>query len=245
MLTMRCQATDHNGSDLQWPSQPRLLPRITLLVIVLWFCVSVQAASLSGRIEVTDRSDRSQTAEYLIVYYRPDDTVDLTAHQSTAVMQTRNKNFEPRVLPVTAGSTVEFPNLDPILHNVFSNSGQNGFDAGLYSEGPGASQRFDSPGLVRVYCNVHQNMVGHILVLDSPYYTVADATGSWQLNDLPEGSGTLYAWHERARPVIQQVEVHGDSEIDLSVVLSKPVRPAHKNKFGKSYRDRRRQRGRY
>ncbi len=218
---------------------------IMIVAMSLWPWLSVQAASLSGKIDVTDRRDRPQTAEYMVIYYRPDDSVDLTEREQTVVMQTRNKNFEPRVLPVTAGSTVNFPNLDPILHNVFSNSGQNRFDAGLYSEGPGASQRFENPGLVRVYCNVHQNMVGHILMLDTPFYTVADVTGRWQLDNLPEGSGTLYVWHERAKPVIQKQSVQGDRQVDLTLVLSKPIRPAHKNKFGKSYRDRRGQRGRY
>src|SRR5207302_9730738 len=80
-------------------------------------------------------------------------------------MVTRGKMVIPHVLAIPVGSTVDFPNDDPISHNLFSLSSNNAFDLGLYRRGAGKSQRFDTPGLVNVYCNVHPNMSAVILVM--------------------------------------------------------------------------------
>ncbi len=220
---------------------------LLLLPILLSMLISQDARALdiSGEVNVTEKSKQVRRVEDVIVYYRPDTPVSLDEHVATAVMQTRNKQFSPRVMPIVAGSTVDFPNLDPILHNVFSVSKNNKFDAGLYSEGPGESQQFNNPGLVRVFCNVHQNMVGHILVLDTPWFTEADEQGRFTLTGVPEGKGKLYVWHQRARPVVQEVEISEDLALVTDLKLSKPVKPAHKNKFGKPYRKRRGRDGRY
>ena len=99
-------------------------------------------------------------------------------------MSTRRKQFLPRVLAIGAGESVRFPNEDPILHNVFSQSPDNAFDTGQYGRGEGKTTRFDKPGLVRVYCNVHHSMVGHILVLDTPHFTRPSSDGRFRLTDV-------------------------------------------------------------
>ena len=110
------------------------------------------AAGLSGHIErVSDgRPLRSEEAAEAVVYFRPDAPV-APAPMHAEVMSTRRKRFEPRVLAITVGSTVAFPNRDAILHNVFSTARGNRFDIGLVAEGEGGHARFDQPGYVRVY----------------------------------------------------------------------------------------------
>ena len=100
---------------------------------------------------------------------------------------TSKKEFSPHVLVVPVGSTVAFPNHDPFNHNVFSLSEENPFDLGLYGRGEARSVRFDQPGLVRVYCNVHAQMSALVLVRDSPWYTQPASDGSFTLGSVPPG----------------------------------------------------------
>jgi hypothetical protein len=150
-------------------------------------------------------------------------------------MVTRRKQFVPRVLAITAGNSVRFPNEDPILHNAFSTSAENAFDTGQYGRGEGKLQLFDKPGLVRVYCNVHHSMFGFILVLDTPFHTRSDAAGKFVLTGLPEGEGELVVFHDRGTPLKQSVVIGKNSSIDLKLDLNKRRVPAHTNKFGKPY----------
>ena len=136
-----------------------------------------------------------------MVYFRPAAPVPVAAAKQPVEMITLRKQFSPRILPVTVGTEVRFPNQDPILHNAFSTSKDNGFDIGLYGQGEGKAQRFDHAGYVRVYCNVHHSMVGHILVLDTPFFGRPDAQGRFRLKDLPAGKGDLVVWLDRAHAV--------------------------------------------
>ena len=116
-------------------------------------------------------------------------------------MEQRGESFVPHILPVPKGSTVEFPNDDVIYHNVFSLSKAASFDLGRYPRGDSRSVRFDQPGIVKVFCHIHPNMSAVILVLDHSRFTTPDAEGRFAFPDLPPGSYTVTAWHERARPV--------------------------------------------
>lgn len=150
-------------------------------------------------------------------------------------MLTRRKQFQPRLLAITAGSSVRFPNEDPILHNVFSTSPDNAFDAGLYATGPGVVHTFRSPGLVKVYCNVHHSMFAFILVLDTPHFTRADATGTFRLAGVAPGEGDLVVFHDRAQPLRQRLTVPVSAPLDLRLELNKRRVPPHMNKFGRPY----------
>ena len=103
--------------------------------------------------------------------------------------------FSPGVLPVQAGTAVEFPNLDDSYHNVFSYSKTKRFDLGRYrkDEKP-AAVVFDKPGVVKLYCEIHEHMRATILVLDTPYFTKTDTNGNFRLEHLPAGKYTLKAW---------------------------------------------------
>jgi len=164
------------------------------LVLALLFAPGFTlAAALEGHVAlvVDGKPLRAEEAADVVVYFRP---AAATAVKPPAVpyeMGTKRKQFVPRVLPVVIGSQVRFPNQDPILHNAFSTSKDNAFDVGLYGSGEEQVVTFTHAGYVRVYCNVHHSMVGHILVLDTPYFTHPGADGKFTFADLPSGRGDL------------------------------------------------------
>jgi hypothetical protein len=152
-----------------------------------------------------------------------------------AVMSTSRKQFSPQVLIVPLGSSVRFPNLDPILHNVFSVSGRNSFDLGLAGKGEGKSATFKEAGVVRVFCNVHHGMFAHVVVSGSPFYAAPDSTGAFVLDGLPAGRGRLRYWHERGEPGTVEVTLPRAAEVRVTVEITQPRVPPHRNKLGKTY----------
>jgi plastocyanin len=137
------------------------------------------------------KSDRSGVVVYLEGV--PGAPAAPAKSPAPAVRQ-RDKAFLPRVLAVTRGSAVEFPNEDKIYHNVFSLSQAGKFDLGLYKSGTSKSVVFDKPGVVDVYCNIHPDMVASIKVLDTTYYATTDREGRFSIPDVPVGTWTIVAW---------------------------------------------------
>jgi hypothetical protein len=113
-------------------------------------------------------------------------------------MLQKDKAFQPHLLIVTVGSTVDFPNLDPVFHNAFSNYDGQLFDVGLYPPGSTRSIRFSRPGVVRVFCNIHSSMSAVIVVLDSPLFGITKPDGRYEIDGAPEGTHDLTFFHERA-----------------------------------------------
>lgn len=193
--------------------------------------------TLKGVLSLTANGQALRATEGMdaVIYYRPKAPVAVSPDPEPAVMTTRRKQFVPRILAVPQGSTVRFPNEDPILHNVFSTSTENAFDVGQYGKGEGKTHQFERVGLVRVYCNVHHSMYGFVLVLDTPFHGRADAQGRFELTGLPLGEGELIVFHDRAPPLRQKVVVGETGVLQLKLDLSKRKVPAHANKFGKPY----------
>ncbi len=137
-----------------------------------------------------------------------------------ATMDQRNETFVPHVLAVTVGTTVEFPNSDNIYHNVFSLRGPRPFDLGRYAAGRSKSVRFDRPGIVRVFCEIHSHMSAFILVFNHRYFSVTSSDGRYQISRVPPGRYTLVAWNEGAIRESRQVVVPEDGgavETDFSL----------------------------
>jgi plastocyanin len=136
-------------------------------------------------------------------------------------IEQRDENFVPHVLPVLRGSTVEFPNEDPVFHNVFSLSSSRTFDLGRYPKGTSKSVHFDRRGTVQVFCHIHSDMSAIVLVLDNPFFTIPRAPGRYEIDGVPAGEYRLVAWHERIRPIVRRVRVQaGETTIlDLNVPL--------------------------
>ncbi len=136
-------------------------------------------------------------------------------------MRQWGERFLPHVLAVRAGTTVEFPNEDPIYHNVFSLSRGATFDLGRYPRGQSRQVRFLTPGVVQVFCHIHADMSGTILVLDNPFFVVPDAQGRYALDGIPPGEYRLVAWHERIRPMVTPVRIEAGrtTRLDLRIPL--------------------------
>jgi len=172
-------------------------------------------ASLGAPLE-QDRSDRSVSVVYL-------QTAPRGAFEQTeptrAVMDQRNETFVPHVLAITAGTTVEFPNSDRIYHNVFSLSKTRSFDLGRYATGRSKSIRFDRPGIVRVFCEIHSHMNAFILVFSHPFFAMTDSGGHYRIENVPPGSYNVIAWNEGLASDPKPLVVPDGSAAELDFTL--------------------------
>ena len=160
------------------------------------------------------------------------------------LMNQRDKTFVPHVLAIEVGTAVDFPNNDPISHNVFSNFDGQVFDLQIFA--PQASRRvvFRRPGIVRVFCNIHETMSAVIAVLATPYFAVTDRTGRYEIQ-APAGDYRLQFWHERAQPEVlarlaRQVTI-GAAPVslpDTQIAMSNQPPSSHKDKYGHEYAQR-------
>jgi plastocyanin len=157
-------------------------------------------------------------------------------------MVQQHKQFRPHVLAIQVGTAVDFPNLDPIFHNAFSNIDGQPFDVGLYP--PGTSRRvlFHKTGIVRVFCNIHESMSAVIVVEDTPWLAVSNESGSYTIADVPAGEYTLHVFYERAtkqtlESVVRAVEIGENTSSLPSLQISGTgyISAPHLNKYGHQY----------
>jgi len=125
----------------------------------------------------------------------------------TARMEQERLEFVPHVLPVLKGTAVEFPNRDLLFHNVFSLSKAASFDLGRFPKNGSKSLRFDTPGIVKVFCHIHSDMSGVIVVLDNPFYAQPGTDGRFVIDGIPPGEYRVVAWHERARRAAKSIVI--------------------------------------
>lgn len=215
------------------------MKRLLLAVcLVAGAAPAVYPAALNGRVTFVTKRGQNPVAEETLVWLEPAAGVKAARRAPTTTqMTTRGKTLLPHVLAVPVGSTVNFPNEDPISHNLFSLTSSNQFDLGLYRAGPGKSHTFNAPGIVNVYCNVHPQMSAVIHVLSTPYFAFADPRGSFTFADVPPGRYDLVAWNEQAGTTKTQVEIGASAPPAAVLTLDSRVYrvSGHANKFGKSY----------
>ena len=137
-------------------------------------------------------------------------------------LRQEGQQFVPRLLVVPVGSTVSFPNADPVFHNVFSLSGAKKFDLGYYPAGQTRAVTFNEPGIVQVYCHLHPNMYAAIVVTPNRWYAQPGEDGKFALHDVPPGTYTLVTWHMNAGYFRKAVRVSSESATD--VLLNIPIR---------------------
>ena len=205
------------------------------LLAALGLASPLWAGTVRGGVELVDKGGRKAIDLSDVVVFVDGVKVKPRPARTTVVMN--GKSFTPRVVVVPVGGTVEFPNEDPIFHNVFCVSGDNRFDLDLYKRPKKGAWTFQHPGVVRVYCNIHPQMSGVILVRDNPYYAKAAADGSFAIEDVPAGRYLLKAWQERAGEVSQEITVPAQGEVATRLTLDASgfKQVPHKNKFGKDY----------
>jgi plastocyanin len=136
-----------------------------------------------------------------------------------AVMDQRNETFVPHVLAVMTGTTVDFPNTDAFYHNVFSLSKPARFDLGRYAAGKSRAVRFDRPGIVRVFCDIHSHMNAFILVFSHPFFALTNAEGRYGIDNVPPGTYNVIAWNEgtSSEPKPVSVPDGGIAELDFTL----------------------------
>jgi plastocyanin len=217
----------------------RIMRWITLAGFVLLTGASRASAqgTVAGRISIQEKAGE-KTSDFgnTVIYLEPVAGPARVA-ESKIQMAINGRNFAPRVRVVPVGSTVDFPNQDPFTHNVFSTTAGALFDLQSYGSGVSKSNQFKKAGAFAIYCNVHAKMTGHVVVVNTPWFTQAGNDGRWEIPKVPAGKYTLTVWHERAKPVVSEIDVPAaglaalEPKLDASGFKEAP----HLNKFGKAY----------
>ena len=153
-----------------------------------------------------------------------------------------NKSFDPHVLIIQVGTPVQFPNKDPFLHNVFSLFDGKRFDLGFYEAGSSKTVHFDRPGVSFLFCNIHPEMSGAVVTVETPYFGVSDRTGRVSIPNVPDGRYQLNVWYERSLPedlkAAGRMVTISDATRSLEsirVVENPNFTLEHKNKYGQDY----------
>jgi len=182
-------------------------------------------------------------ASKVVVWLSPHDQVPSAQSPPKKYrMVQHNKMFEPALLVVPVGSMVDFPNLDPWFHNVFSLYQGKRFDLGLYEAGAHKEIRFDREGAAYIFCNIHPEMAAVIMTVDSQWYAVSDKAGRVSIQNVPAGKYTLHIWYDNATPqALSAQERPVDIEVDnvnlpvISIPVTQHSIEKHKNKYGRDY----------
>ena len=141
------------------------------------------------------------------------------SHPAEASIEQIGRRFVPDLVVIPVGSSVAFPNSDPIFRNVFSLSRPKSFDLGNYPKGESRSVRFNKAGIVYVGCHLHPNMAAAIAVTPSGRFARVDAAGKFEIPDLPPGKYSLIAWHKSAGSFRQSVQVLPGSGAQISFFI--------------------------
>jgi len=202
------------------------------------FSGSLSGALVAGKVMFLNKRGQKPVVNETLVWLEPAGRAPKRPG-AAFTMTTRSKAFLPHVIAVPAGSTVAFPNEDPIAHNLFSLTPGNTFDLGLYRRGAGKSHKFETPGAVNVYCNVHPNMSAVVHVMTTPYYGFTDVNGNYSF-DVPQGRYRVIAWNEQGGSAATDIEVKADGSTAGATLLTIDGRNfrfvQHTNKFGQGYK---------
>ncbi len=186
---------------------------LVLIAVIAGFSLAAEAATISGKV--------SGVAGQSVVYVDAIAGKTFPAPAQHPVVDQKSLVFQPHVTVVQAGTTVEFLNSDSVAHNVFWTSiGGNkklGHNLGTWPKGEKRSFKFDTPGAVPVLCNVHPEMSAYIVIVPTPYFATSDQTGNYKIEDVPDGSYTVTAWHEGAKNQSKPVAASGDAKADFTL----------------------------
>jgi hemoglobin len=173
-------------------------------------------ASLSGSIRIDGKSSSGALG---VIMLTPVSGKYPHRTPKQRIIEQRDRQFAPRIMAVPLGSTVSFPNFDPIFHNVFSVATTKAFDLGIYKNGETREIKFDKEGFIRLGCNLHANMVAYLVVVGAPHYVVTDGKGNFRFRNVAPGKYKLRAWSEHStEPVTRVIDINpGDNMINLDV----------------------------
>jgi len=220
----------------------RFIP-VLLLVLSFRTCLS-ESADVVAHVEVS-RADKQKAARVqssgVVVWLNPvvSDSATSAKPGHFRLVQ-KDKRFNPHLLVVPLGSSVDFPNLDPFFHNVFSQFNGKRFDLGLYEEGSDKTVRFDHEGVSYIFCNIHPEMSAVVIALATPYVGVSTPQGNIELRDVPPDTYEMRVWAEgvdskQLSSLTRRVRI-GSNQTDLGTIrLVENGIGAHKNKYGEDY----------
>lgn len=188
-----------------------------------FFAVGILAGqpALAGTIEGRIRSTEPAADLSNFVISVEDIEGPFLAPREPAIMNQKDLRFVPHVLVVPAGTTVEFPNSDPLSHNVFSISEAKRFNLGLYQRSTIRRVKFDQPGVVELLCNVHLEMSAYIVVVKNPHFARTGPDGTFRLADVPPGQHQLRCWHEGFPPQERTVQVAETGTTTLDFLMKR------------------------
>jgi len=215
------------------------LPAAALLACLVGVALPspVAAQTVSGRVVLKEKPGETPSdLANAVVYLVPKSGAARTNEKKTE-MAMDGRQFSPRVIVVTPGSSVQYPNKDPFSHNIFSTAAGAAFDLGVYGSGPGKATQFRKAGAYPVYCNIHAKMTAYVVVVNTPWHVQPTADGRWSLAGVPAGKYELHIWHERGGALARDVEVTaaGLTGADGTLDASGYKLADHKDKNGKDY----------
>ncbi|MBC8021950.1 MAG: methylamine utilization protein [Burkholderiales bacterium] len=180
----------------------------------------------AASIEAQVRDAAGKPLADAVVYAIPGVSRDTRPSRIPVAVEQVDREFVPYVTVVQTGATVTFPNRDTILHHVYSFSAAKPFEIKLYTGKSPTEVVFDKPGAVTLGCNIHDWMIGYILVVSTPHFAKADAAGNARLRDLPAGAYDIQAWHpqQRAAPAPQRVTLEAPSSPSVAFTVDAPPR---------------------
>jgi plastocyanin len=228
---------------------PRACVFAALLCLLMARSGPAEQAPVTAQVEIVKGSasgERVPDASNVVVWLVPVDHAvsGLAASGSRPMPQLvqRNKEFEPHLLVVQVGTSVQFPNKDPFLHNVFSLFNGKRFDLGFYEAGSSKSVRFDRPGVSFLFCSIHEQMNAVVLAVETPYFAVSDRSGHIAIPSVPNGRYQMHVWYERGSAenlsaTERTVEVSDAAHTldKIQVVENPDFTLTHKNKYGQDY----------
>ena len=202
-------------------------------------------AEAKVRFIATESASKHNSNEGVVLWLTPVDSPTIATglpDSSSGRLQLaqKNKTFVPHLLAVQVGSVVEFPNLDPFFHNVFSLFNGKRFDLGLYESGSSRSVHFDRPGVSYIFCNIHPEMSAVIVSVPTPFFAVSSPAGNLIIRDVPPGAYMMHVWavgssDTSLAAIGRRVSVSGNSVNLGAIAIEESVPAAHKNKFGEDY----------
>ncbi len=193
--------------------------KIHLLFLLIFFITGLAyGGNITGKIEAIGLKHSGDAVIY--VEKAPG---NFSPAQKHAQMDQKNLVFVPHVLPIVAGTTVDFLNSDEILHNIFSpDKCAEKFNLGTYPKGAVRSYTFkNTPCAATILCNVHPEMAAYIVVLQNPYFSVSTKDGKYKITDIPAGTYTLKVWHEKLKPATKEITVSASGDLEANFQLKR------------------------
>jgi len=195
------------------------LIKISSIILLFLITINTINAQITGKVNA--EASKTKYKANTVVYIEKA-TGNFKPPAKNPVMDQKNLVFVPRVLPIIAGTTIDFLNNDDVLHNVFTPDACAKFDLGTYPKGQIKSHKYDKEGCQTVVlCNVHPEMEAYVIVLQNPYFALTDKDGNFSIEKVPAGKYVLKVWNEKLKAADQNITVPSSGKIEVNFDLKK------------------------